>query len=71
MARIEYSDRRGGDVSAYASLARQAGMTIEEFAADVEAGGLHAAVRRAAERATRRRRDPRRLLLELLKRRER
>lgn len=68
MSRVEFSDGRGMSAEALRSLAKAAGMSMRELVDDVEAGG-QAALRRAAERAGRRRRDPRQLLLELLRRR--
>lgn len=68
--RVEFSDRSGMSAEALRSLAKQAGMTLSELGGDIEAGGLAAAVRRAAERAKRRNHDPRRLLVELRRRRD-
>lgn len=68
MSSVEFSNSGRPNMEAYRSLAKQAGMTVAEFRDNVEAGGMNAAVRHAAERASKRKRDPRRLLLELLRR---
>ena len=61
--------RRASSVSgAYESLAAAAGMSYSELVEAVKAGGLDAALRRAAERAVLRR-NPRRHQIEILQRR--
>jgi hypothetical protein len=68
----EYADeRRGGKgFGVLDGLAKAAGMTKAELLADIEIGGREAAFRRAAEKAERRKGDPRRRVVELLRRRD-
>lgn len=70
MAIIEYSDRQRSASDVLSGLAKAAGMTTDELMDDVRTGGQDAAFRRAAGRAERRKQDPHRRQVELLRRRE-